>query len=143
MPKIYRVMEEDEGKPQIGTGPAMLGARLPGSGATHDIAPDENGNVQPGTGGLSVAPRLQDLPVFLIPRRLKHLVEDAAGTNRRRVWSMGSGEFEDGPVARDLRLSLDGKDEKHGLVEPDRIMPVDQYQSALASTQSLWAVDET
>jgi len=68
----------------------MLGVRVP-----LDIEPHASGCVRPGTGGMSVAPRLADLPPHRIPRRLRGLagLAFAAGSNTLRVWKIGNGPF--------------------------------------------------
>jgi hypothetical protein len=142
MPKIYRVMEAEGEQPKVGPGRATLGVRLPGSGATIDIQPDGSGQVAPDTGGMSVAPSLRDLPYFLIPRRLKHLVRQASGNDKHRVWRMGEGPFISGLVSASLQLRVDPDNDEHGFIEPDRIMPLPEYEQGLADTRPLWRVDE-
>ena len=59
--------------PKLGASARTLGVRVP-----RDIEPDQNGDVQPGSRGMSVAPSLRDLPVEWVPKRLKHLREGAS-----------------------------------------------------------------
>lgn len=138
MPKIYRAMRADETKrPAIGTSSATLGARIPG-----DIDADANDLVHPGTGGMSVSPSLRTLPIFLIPRRLRHLVPGAAGNSSSYVWSLGNGDFVAAPVTQQLSMRPDPDKQNHGFVEPAQIMPKNEYHAALAATQPDWTVDE-
>jgi hypothetical protein len=53
---------------------------------------------------------------------------------------MGTGPFVAEPVAAGLQLRPDS--ETHGTVEPDRPMPLPEYQAALASTREQWVIDE-
>jgi hypothetical protein len=133
-------------KPLIGSSNKTLGIRSPtdaAPGVEPDIAPDATGRVHPGTGGMSVGPRLVDLPAFLVPRRLKMVVPRAAGSAKLMVWAMGSGSFAPGPIAPGLVLRLDpARPTKHGFVEPDRIMTLEEYRQAIEATQNLWALDE-
>src|SRR5436305_1173869 len=82
MPRIYRSMRIEGGKPALGRGGASLGIR-PG----FDLPVDEDNEVRPSTGGMSVAPTLSDLPEFLVPKRLRGLVPRARGKDSRFVWS--------------------------------------------------------
>src|SRR4051812_13363208 len=86
VPRIYRSMRADDGMPAIGRSAVCLGVRIP-----EDIQPDQSGQVQPGTGGMSVAPALRDLPIHRIPRRLQAIAPGAKGSESLRVWRMGDG----------------------------------------------------
>jgi hypothetical protein len=55
MPKIYRTMLADGGKPKVGSASKLLGVRF-APNPRADIPVDEHGNVHPETGGMSVAP---------------------------------------------------------------------------------------
>jgi len=137
MPKIYRVMQADNGQPTTGESATTLGVRVP-----VDIRPDEAGRVRPGMKGMSVSPSLRDLPIHRIPKRLRQLVQDAQGKDSHFVWSMGEGLFAAGTLAPALQMRPDPKNRSHGFVEPDAEMALDEYRSALYRTQSLWMVDE-
>ena len=134
MPKVYRVMVEEDGQPKLGLGSRCLGVRVP-----QDIQ-SPGGNVIPETGGMSVAPSLQALPPGLVPKRLRHLYEGAIGPDSGAVWSHGNGPF----ARRRLtpRLVLRPDRPGHGLVEPDAPMPLEIYQAALAGTRVGWCKDE-
>jgi len=107
MPLIYRAMLRDGEKPQIGSEGKMLGVRTPPHRHA-DVKPDEESMVEPGR-GMSVAPHWRDLPYFLIPRRLQHLVPKAKGINNAYCWRMGDGSFEDAVMTEELALRVDSK----------------------------------
>lgn len=142
MPKIYRVMKKDSGKPVLGESASALGVRVP-----RDIDPDANGVVSPGNNGMSVTPSvaaLNRMPARMVPIRLRPLVPGAAGNDNLFAWSMGQGEWaaNEEPVAPGLQLRPDPTDNQHGFVEPDVSMPLDEYRAAIEATQNLWQVDE-
>jgi hypothetical protein len=134
-------MLRDGDKPRVGpTKKKTLGAQ-PGNGRHDDIAPDENGNVVPGTGGMSVSPNWRNLPFFLIPKRLNSIIDKARGSNALCCWKMGDGQFASGSISDTLVLRKDR--ETRGLVEPSRKMHLDQFQNALAETRPDWELDES
>jgi hypothetical protein len=90
---------------------------------------------------MSVGPSLRDLPVTLVPKRLKHVVLGANGSNSHRCWRVGDGLYEPGPVARGLQLRID-VDGIHGFVEPSAQTNIDEYQQALAATRDQWVIGE-
>lgn len=135
VPKLYRAMLPDGAYPKVGPSASTLGVR-----GGVDIAPDGSGNVHPGPHGMSVAPSLRDLPMHRVPKRLRHLREGAAGSDSTKVWRHGEGVFAVGAVAPHLVLQPDRPD--HGVVAPDAVMPLAQYEAALAETRSGWVVDE-
>jgi len=133
-------MSAEGGFPEVGTASHMLGARV-----SVDISPDNDDYVYPDTGGISVARSLNDLLPHLIPKRLRDHFEDAAGSSRRFVWSMGAGKFSEGSI--DKKLFLRRKPENaqgkvQGLVEPALIMLLTEYQTALAATRPQWSLYE-
>jgi hypothetical protein len=134
---MYRVMKEaKDGKPVVGRTGTSLGVRIP-----LDIKPDENGDVSPNTGGMSVSPSLYTLPPLFVPVRLHALVPKARGSNHLRVWKMGAGPFDRSPVAPGLELRPDSR--KHGTIQPDQLMTLLAYEDALAATRDQWVIDET
>jgi hypothetical protein len=137
MPLIYRAMFSDGGKPRISPSKG-LGVRVPPDPNADIVV--QSGTVQPATGGMSVAPEWRALPFFLVPKRLISLYPGARGSDSLCCWRMGTGPFQDDPLAERLRLRVDGSD--HGLVEPDQPMPLVEYQNALKATQDQWRVDE-
>lgn len=134
MPLIYRAMLRDGEHPAVGPSRKMLGVEIPG-----DIA-EQLGEVRPNQGGMSVSPTWRDLPRHRVPRRLKHLAPKASGSNAYECWRLGDGPFEAGVVAEGVSLRPDRPG--HGLVEPSRAMPAQDYQRYLATTRDLWEVDE-
>jgi len=137
MPLIYRVMKRaEDGGPAVGRSPTSLGVRIP-----QDISPDDQGNVAPALGGMSVSPRLVELPKFLVPKRLVHLLPSARGSNNNFVWRMGAGPFVAGAVAPGLLMQPDRPG--HGTVQPESVVPLPTYEAALVATRSEWAVDES
>src|SRR6266480_3147033 len=122
MPRVFRSMKEEGGKPKVGNAAMMLGVRR------SDVSVDESGNVHPKTGGMSVNASLRSMPARLVPKRLKDIVPGAAGNNNLRVWAMGGGSFESGGFADHLNLRLDEEDPLHGLIEPDAIMGLQDYE---------------
>jgi len=131
-------MKDADGKPIVGEGPTDLGVRVPA-----DIQPNTAGNVVPGTGGMSVAPSLADLPTHRLPKRLQTLVPDARGVDTNIVWRLGEGDFVAGAVADGLQLRLDPNRARHGFVEPASPVALEEYRAALAATRDAWVVDET
>jgi hypothetical protein len=137
MPRIFRVMKERDGRPEIGSSASTLGVRVPA-----DLHPDSDGIVQPGIGGMSVSTSLLDLPARLVPLRLRFAVPGAAGSNSLRIWSMGEGDFITAPLTAKLMLRLDPKNHRHGFVEPIEAMTLLDYAEALSQTQDLWVISE-
>lgn len=135
MPKIYRVMEVENGYPRVGTAARCLGVRVPA-----DIEPDATGMVHCSESGMSVGPSVAALPTHRIPGRLRNIAPDAAGKNSDYVWSMGEGPFADSGINDALSLRVDRPE--HGVVRPALSMQFDIYTAALFSTRPLWRVDE-
>ena len=78
---------------------------------------------------------------------MKHIVEGAKSLNPDlRIWRMGEGPFQQELVTPDLLLIPDhptAEGIKHGVIAPGREMPLTDYETALAGTQSQWVIDET
>jgi hypothetical protein len=144
MPRILRSMKMEDGKPKIERSASALGVRVYTSG-TNDIVVSSQGDVEPGRGGMSVVPSLRAFRLHQVPRRLNHLIEGAEGNNTLYVWRMGTGEFTNSPVTTELMLQPDTRtvNVRHGVVEPIRKMPLDEYERALSNTRDAWIVDET
>ena len=128
----------DDGKPETGQSGRTLGVR-PGTGRGKDIEVID-GRVHPGTGGMSVSPSLAQLPVERVPRRLAHLREGAEGPDSNLIWSHGNGNFIGGAVAPHLRLRPDRPG--HGLVEPEALTALPEFEAALYATRPDWNRDE-
>lgn len=139
MPRIYRSMKADGGKPLVANSAIGLGVRI-GNGPHDDIRVTKSGEVTPGSGGMSVASNWRALPVHRIPRRLRAKQPSARGNDLLVCWRMGSGVFAAGTVAIGLILRVDK--ETHGLVEPDNRTLLDTYLQNLAATRDEWVIDE-
>jgi hypothetical protein len=129
-------------KPKVERGAKALGVR-PGSEPNSDIPVDDAGNVSPGTGGMSVSPSLDKLPMHRVPRRLAQKYPKrfggATASNNFWCWWRGTGPWQDGPFAHGLQLHPDPEDpEGHGFVEPDRVMPLELYEGCLGATRDEW-----
>jgi hypothetical protein len=105
MPKIFRTMLMQEGRPAVGTESHMLGVRVPPHEYA-DVSPDETGTLHSRQGGLSVARSVEDLLPHLVPKRLKRFIQGAGASDSRFVWSMGKGYFTEGGIADHLILRL-------------------------------------
>lgn len=136
---MYRTMlpqpEVTPHTPAVGTDDNMLGARVPPHQRA-DVRLDPDGSVGPGSGGISVAPRITALPQGLVPERLRALRPGARGSNTLRVFRLGEARFGDTPVGDSLRLLPTTP--KHGVLEARQSMPLNTYQQELAATQKLW-----
>lgn len=131
-----------DGRPEVGRAGNLLGVRI--GTASRDDIDEKDGRVQPGTGGMSVSPSVDALPSHRIPRRLKdkypERFPDARGPNQLHCWMMGDGEFVAGPLAADLVLRPDpNRPNEHGFVEPEREMPVAEYEAAVTATRDQWS----
>ncbi len=135
MPRMVRAMRASGSSPLIGSTASTLGVRVPA-----DIAPDSDGIVVPGGGGMSVAPRLEDLPVHRVPKRLRSRRAGAIGSTTCFVWAHAEGPFPGAPTAPPLRLRPDRP--THGVVEPDTRMPFARYEQAIHATRDGWILDE-
>jgi hypothetical protein len=142
MPRIYRSMERDGGRPRIGRSATALGVsiRVEREKILEDIPVDDSRRVSPSTGGMSVAPSWRSLPPYRVPARLRHLCPKARGRDDVSCWKMGEGDFEDGPLAPGLNFRRDTA--THGLVEPAQVVPLDAYEADLAATQDQWIIDK-
>jgi hypothetical protein len=138
VPRVYRSMKAVGGKPLVGRQPHALGVRVEGEHA--DVNPDNNDQVHPNGGGMSVAPSLRLLLSHLVPRRLRDIVPGARAKDDRFVWSMGDGDFVFAPVAPGLHLRPDS--ERHGVIEPSGSMELTAYEMALVATRDQWSVSE-
>lgn len=127
--------------PVVGTASSSeLGAR-PGI----DITVDGAGNVVLDATGMSVAPGWRDLEFTRIPRRLRHLVPGAAGSNSTACYALGAGPFRRGIVADGLELIPDQEPPPatHGAIAPVAVVPLDAYQADLQKTCAAWQIDES
>lgn len=145
MPKVYRSMYEDAGKPRVGNDACELGVRPPGHPVLADVSVDASGHVVLDGAGMSVFPSilpadLKRIPRRLVPLRLAHKVPGAAGDDDMRIWTMGAGPFASGPMTASLALNVTGR--FHGAICPLQTMSLTELQAELARTQPLWTVEE-
>ena len=126
--------------PAVGTADNMLGARVPPHPRA-DVHPDASGNAGPVGEGLSVSPNLAALPPSLVPERLRDKRPGARGTNTLRVFRLGNGSFVRATLGSAIELLPTSP--KHGVVQPIRPTPIQDYQKELAATQEHWVVDES
>jgi len=115
---------EADGLPKVGRSGRELGVRI--DGPTRDLVVGEDGTVEPGTGGMSVAlDAAKNLPKPRLPRSL-------GGEGRDPVFTMLAAD-----VPRTLLLRSDRY--PHALVEPGRRCPLPEFESDLGSTRSAWS----
>ena len=57
-----------------------------------------------------------------------------------RCWRFGVGPFRDTVISELLVLRINAK--HHGLIEPERMMSLREFQSAIEATGELWEIDE-
>src|SRR5262249_30524351 len=124
MTRLFRAMREAVGgMPEGGSSARTLGIR-PGIDVTANLP---NEMVQPGTGGLSVAPDdPMNLPHFRRPPKWH-------GTGKDPVWAI-----DDSSLSPDLCYRPDPARAGHGFVEPARSMTLEEFQEAIARTAGLW-----
>jgi hypothetical protein len=122
--RLYRSMKATSmGRPAMGRTARTLGVR-PGT----DIPVTEDGSVEGGLGGMSVAPESpQNLPAHRRP-------PDRGGTGKDPVWELDVADLGDDLVYREDPL-MPGE---HGFVEPARRMTLRDYESALLVTGGTW-----
>jgi hypothetical protein len=129
---IYRAMlEGDDGMPVLGTSAETLGIRK-----SKDIMPDALGivhrpNFAPRqANGLSCAPTIQDLPLFVIPRIW-------GGKNKRTViWRIDPTDLGPGLIAAED--SDPARPMRHISIGPAQTMPVDDFVTLIESTRPKW-----
>ena len=125
MTVLYRSMKDDgEGQPECGPSARTLGVRLEG-----DIPIQDNGTVEPGTGGMSVAlDTHENLPHHRRP-------PEFGGWGQDPVWQIEESDLPDTLLCRP-----DPEDpSRHGFVEPIEAMSLDDYQDALATSRGIWS----
>jgi hypothetical protein len=145
MPKVYRSMYEDAGKPRIGGDTCELGVRSPGHPVCADVNLDVNGTVILDGGGMSVFPSivpsdLKRIPKRLIPLRLASKVPGAAGDDDTKIWTTGAGPFMSCSITATLTLNVTSR--SHGTVCPMHSMSLSDLQNEIAKTQPDWTIEE-
>ena len=129
-----------DGLPVIGHGSSSaLGSR---SGI--DITVDAAGDVVLDERGMSVAPEWRLLEFTRIPKRLRHIVPGATGSNSTYCYTLGSGPFVNSRVANGLELIPDAGPSPvtHGIIAPAQIVSLAHYQTDLENTRANWQIDE-
>ena len=118
---LYRGMKAAADRmPECGTSGRTLGVRVP-----EDIAPDANGRVHPGSGGMSCAP---DDPMLLRPhRRPRSLL----GTGPDAVFAISVADLGEALAARKDSVT-------HALVEPVATTELHSFITALYATRTRW-----
>lgn len=141
MVRIVRPMKKDPSepnRPRVGSESKCLGVRTTGDHA--DIEIDELGCVIVNRKGMSVSASWRTLPPHLIPEELDDGVIGARGKGME-VFVLGSGSFEEGPIASALELCYKGETTQAGNVCPVVSVPVATYQADLAATRPEWVID--
>jgi RHS repeat-associated protein len=118
-PRVYRGMRAAGEQPSPGPTARQLGVR-----PDTDI-PVVDGMVQPGTGGMSVAPSPQALPSFRRP-------PEFGGTGSDPVWGISTSDL--GP-----RLRYVPDSPTHGTIQPAEVMSIGDFQAALCETGACWS----
>lgn len=116
-----------------------LGVRGPEDG-NPDVDIDAEGDIILNGRGMSVAPNWRDLPYFRIPIRLVEVFRSARGSNNLYCFVFGGGVFHDGEIASELDLLVTSP--THGVVVPQKQVPLEDFQGLLAQTRDRWAIDE-
>jgi hypothetical protein len=122
---MFRAMKtEADGFPKVGRSSREIGIRI--EGPIRDIPVAEDGTVEPGTGGMSVAlDAAKNLPKPRLPRSL-------GGEGRDPVFAMLRAEVPETLLPRVGRYP-------HAFVEPVRRCSVLEFESDLAGTRPLWS----
>jgi hypothetical protein len=122
---MFRAMKaEADGLPKVGRSGRELGVRI--DGPIRDLVVGQDGTVEPGTGGMSVAlDAARNLPRHRLPRAL-------GGEGRDPVFAMLTTDVQRTLLVRPDRYP-------HALVEPSHRCPLPDFESDLASTRSLWS----
>jgi hypothetical protein len=123
--RVFRAMRRaSNGQPACGSGACQLGVR-PGT----DIPVDADGFARPQSGGLSVTPTdIRYLPPHVRPIRFP------GGRGKLPVFGLYTTH-----LRAPLSFRLDpGNPERHAFVEPDSVMLLRDYQTALCATAVRW-----
>lgn len=131
MPLVFRAMKRDtDGLPTVAPAASALGVR-PGT----DIDVDPQGHVVVNKKGMSVSPSWREMSIFRIPKRL-----GGQGSNTTYCFKMGTGPFQQGSLAPGLELVPDGQ--SHGVVRPEKSVPLREFEADLGATRAGWQIDE-
>ncbi len=126
---FYRAMTPDtDGFPKVGKSSRMLGVRVP-----QDIAPDADGMVMPGAGGMSVAPGSEwNVPNHRRPRGMKR---GSTGNVGDRMYALPDKSI---PADKLMVRPDPGFPEIHAFVEPAASVKLQRYEVDLAGTRQDW-----
>jgi hypothetical protein len=117
----------EDGLPVVAPASNGLGVR-PGI----DIDVDHENNAIPNDKGMSVSPSWKGvISPGRIPKRL-----GGEGSNNSDVFVLGTGPFEQFLIADGLDLLPDSP--THGVIRPAHVVPLAQFQAALAATRTDW-----
>lgn len=116
-------MKADGNAPLVEQTARGLGVRVGGSDA--DVPVGADGNIAPGTGGMSVAP---DDPLFLPQHRRPRSL---GGTGKDPVWRLFQHSLP-------LTLIFVAEREEHGVIGSAIVATPSQFRDALASTAPDW-----
>ena len=136
MPQVYRIMRRDaDGFPTLQQSSNALGVR-----PRVDISLDAKGDVLVNGEGMSVNPGWRAASILRIPRRLRHLVPGASGSNNQFCFGIGEGPFQQGEFAEGLTLEPDSA--THGNIAPAQTVALAHYEADLMATRLDWQFDE-
>lgn len=139
---LYRAMLADaDGKPALGNTANHLGLRFPGCQGKSDVdICSKSKKVIANKKGMSVANRWRNLPVHRIPKRLEGVLPGAAGRNELKCFRLADFSFIEQAIGNHLFHFIE---RQHGCICPTKSMSREAVESALASTQSDWLLDES
>jgi hypothetical protein len=129
MATLYRAMRKDlDGRPVVASSTSFLSpARGLGVRPIVDIPVDDDGYVEPGLDGMSVAQGSADyLPDHRRPTAL-------GGESDDPLW-----RIEEEEIGEALNYRLDEPPPGHGVIEPAWRMTLEEYELGLAETRDAW-----
>lgn len=118
------MLAADDGLPAVGQSRDMLGV-VPGKPGG-DI-PVRDGQVAPGTGGMSVF----DSVVAMPPTRRSSAL--SGGASHHPTWRILAGV-----IPRSLQVRQSGRNRSHHEIEPAAVCLLAEYEAALESTRGAW-----
>ena len=108
--------------------PPCAGDRDLGVREDYDVHPDADGMIKPLDGGMSVSP---DDPLRLPRHRRPPIL---GGTGKKPVWETNLAIVPDELVYRQTS-------DDHGLLEPERVIRLDEFRAQLESTADRWTLN--
>jgi hypothetical protein len=94
-----------------------------------DLPVSDEGQVEPGQGGMSVVRDVDRLPPFRRPSAF------GGSSTKDTIWGINEEEL---PEAITYRPDDDKQDARHGVLEPTWTMELEELQLALAESRSYW-----